>query len=93
MELPPRTYHAIGEILAAHLDEFHHGGALLLRVGGQLPADGLAVGAGVLQEVGGDAIRPEKRPPPEPCRSYLNTHVRHVVRGAVGEGGAPAILL
>lgn len=43
LEGPPSTYHAIGEILAAHLDEFNRGGAFVLRVGGQHTADGRAV--------------------------------------------------
>lgn len=48
LEGPPRTHHAIGEILAAHLDEFDRRRALVLRVGGQHTADGRAVGTFIL---------------------------------------------
>ena len=47
-------YHAVGEVFAAHLDELHRGGALVLRGGGRVALDGLrwpAVGDALLWRI------------------------------------------
>lgn len=92
-EVAPSVYHAIGEVLAAHLDEFNGGGAVVLRVRGQLPADGLAVGSAVLTE---DQTTPSQSKLLTVHKTDLqrrNTHGWRVVGEAIGEGGILVLLL